>query len=132
MHTQRINQLLLPWLIVCLVAVGLSGASAPARAADISWRSTSVRTSDQGNHYAYEGTAVFTTGEEGHLLGNGTRGDNSSPLPCAVLRSRPDDELHLPRPALDRAAGVARRSLTEWAGFDPGMASFYWWPGKDT
>jgi hypothetical protein len=64
------------WLMPCLITAGLIIGSAPAAwAIDISWRTTTSST--QGEHYTYEGTAVFA-GEEAHIVGGGTRDGLSS------------------------------------------------------
>jgi hypothetical protein len=62
------------WFAIIITA-GLMIGSAPAWAIDISWRTTASST--QGDHYTYEGTAVFG-GEEARIAGGGTRDSLSS------------------------------------------------------
>jgi hypothetical protein len=71
------NQAAHLWLIFCLIGAGLAVGVTPAWAADISWRFTSKLTSNEGGHYTREGTAAFMTGEEAHVVVNGTVGPNS-------------------------------------------------------
>ncbi len=78
MLIQRIKRLMLSWLVVCLMSVGLAAVSDPAWAKDISWRATTVVTAGEGNRFTREGTAVFMTGEEAHVVINLIQGQGSS------------------------------------------------------
>jgi hypothetical protein len=71
-----VSRLTIP--IVYLSVVGLAIGTAPAWATDISWRTTGTQTSSDGNHYTREGTAVFTAGEEAHVVVNGFLGPDVS------------------------------------------------------
>ncbi len=52
--------------------IGLAAATVPAWAADISWHTTGVtEIARDGRLYTREGTAVFTTGEEAHVVVHG-------------------------------------------------------------
>ena len=62
------------WFAIIVIA-GLMIGSTPAWAIDISWRTNTSST--QGDHYTYQGTAVFA-GEEARVAGSGTRDGSST------------------------------------------------------